>query len=405
LSVTLADVVIIGAGPAGSATALFLARAGYDVTLLDRATFPRDKPCGEYLTPGAVRLLRDELGVLLELMRGGAARLTRETVVPHRSQAFSGATDALACPRTVTDKVLRDAAEAAGVRVVEGVNVRRILHDGSGVSGAAGPDADGAECEFHARITVGADGTRSVLAREMAVVRPVPRLQRIALVTHYHTSATSPETSVTMHLPRDRSDACCGVGAACGPEGTRNVNIVVPISEAARMAGRRQAYFEERLRQSFPQVWEWVRYAAPAGPLQSVGCFGHYTTRATEDGAVLVGDAATFINPFTGEGVFFALRGAQLAAQAIGEALAQGDVSREALSGYDAARRRELLPRYRLCDAVQRVVHSPALLGWASERLRRSQPLTELLLRTVGDLARPADLFSIATLRLALSTF
>ena len=208
-----------------------------------------------------------------------------------------------------------------------------------------------------------------------------------------------------MYLPRDRTDACCGVGAACGPHGTRNVNIVVPIAEAPRMAGRRQAYFEERLRVSFPQVWEWVQNAAIDAPLQSIGCFGHHTTRATDDGAVLVGDAATFINPFTGEGVFFALRGAQLAAEAIGGALARGDVSRGSLRSYDASRRAELLPRYRLCDAVQRVVHSPALLGWASERLRRSEPLTETLLRTIGDLGRPADLFSLATMRLALSTF
>lgn len=405
MSVITSDVVIIGAGPAGSATALFLARSGYDVTLLDRAAFPRDKPCGEYLTPGAVRMLRDELGVLPDLMAGGAARLTRETVVPHRARAFSGATDALACPRTVTDKVLRDAAEAAGARVIEGVNVRRILRGDSGIYGAAGLDAGSVEREFHARVTVGADGTRSLLAREMAVVRPIPRLQRIALVTHYHTGDTSPETAVTMHLPRDRSDACCGVGAACGPDGTRNVNIVIPTLEAARMAGRRQAYFEERLRVSFPQVWEWVQDTSPAGLLQTVGCFGHHTTRATEDGAMLVGDAATFINPFTGEGVFFALRGAQLAARTIGEALARGDVSKQSLQTYDAARRSELLPRYRLCDAVQRVVHSPALLGWASERLRRSELLTEVLLRTIGDLARPADLFSFAALRLALSTF
>ncbi len=393
---------MIGAGPAGSATALFLARAGYDVTLLDRAAFPRDKPCGEYLTPGAVGLLRDELGVLPGLMAGGAARLTRETVVPHRAKAFSGPTDALACPRTITDKVLRDAAEEAGARVIEGVNVRRILRHSGSICGAVGLHPDGAEQEFRAQVTVGADGTRSLLAREMGVVRPIPRLQRLALVMHYHADSASWDASVTMHLPRDRSDACCGVGAACGSEGTRNVNIVVPMAEAARMAGRRQAYFEERLRVSFPAVWEWVREAAPAGPLRSVGCFGHWTTRASDDGAALVGDAATFISPFTGEGVFFALRGAQLAARTIGAALARGDVSRRCLQSYDAARRAELLPRYRLCDAVQRVVHSPVLLGWASGRLRRSEPLTEVLLRTVGDLARPADLFSCSTLRLAL---
>lgn len=380
---------------------MLLARQGYDVLLLDRAVFPRDKPCGEYLTPGAVRLLREELGVLPALLEQGAARLTREIVVPHRSRPFGGATDALACPRIVTDKVLRDAAESAGVRVMEGVNARRVLRDGDRVIGIA-TDRN----TFRARVTVGADGTRSLLAREMGVVRPIPRLQRLALVAHYPAeTGLANDAAVTMHLPHDRSDACCGVGALCGLAGTRNVNIVVPLSEAAKMAGRRQAYFDERLRRSFPLVWEQVGRTSPVNPLLSVGCFGHHTTRATDDGAVLVGDAATFINPFTGEGVFFALRGAQLAAEAIGPALSSGDVSRQSLRVYDAARRVELLPRYRLCDAVQRVVHSPTMLGWAAERLRRSASLTEVLLSTVGDIAWPADLFSLAHLRLAFSTF
>ena len=394
---------MVGAGPAGSATALFLARRGYDVTLIDRATFPRDKACGEYMTPGAVKLLRDEIGILPRLLERGAARLTQETVVPHNGRAFSGATEALSCPRIVTDRVLRDAAEAAGVRVLENWNARQIVRDGSGFCGVSGTNAAGEPQSIQARIVVGADGTHSLLAREMGVVRPVPRLQRIALVTHYQVK--EPTFGVTMHLPCDYSDACCGVGAACGPDGTRNVNIVVPLAEAPVMAGRRQEYFEERLRRSFPQVWDEVKSSIQVGPLRSIGCFGHHTTRATADGAVLVGDAATFINPFTGEGVYFALRGAQLAADAIDGALRRSDVSHRSLSGYDRARHLELLPRYRLCDLVQRVVHSPALLGWGAERLRRSGPLTDLLLRAVGDLSRPADLLSLPALRLALGTF
>ena len=390
----------MGAGPAGSATALFLARQGYEVTLLDRAAFPRDKPCGEYLTPGAVRLLRDELGVLPKLLAAGAARLTRETVIPHQTRPFSGDTDALACPRVVTDKILRNAAEAEGVAVCEGVNVRRVLRKDGRVIGLT-DERD----QYRANITVGADGTRSLLARDMGVVRPIRRLQRIGLVTHFRAEPAADDQAVTMYLPQDRSDACCGVGAPCGPDGTRNVNIVVPLSEAPRMAGRRQEYFAARLRKSFPQVWELVGNQPQAGPLHSIGCFGHHTPWATDDGAVLVGDAATFIHPFTGEGVYFALRGAQMAAETIGQALAQGDVSQQALRSYDAARRAELLPRYNLCDTVQRIVHSPALLGWAGERLRRSAPLTDLLLRAIGDLARPQDLFSFANLRLALSTF
>ncbi len=207
-----------------------------------------------------------------------------------------------------------------------------------------------------------------------------------------------------MHLPRDGSDACCGVGAACGLEGTQNVNIVVPLSEGPVMAGQRQEYFEKRLRCSFPAAWEVLDGAAQVGPLHSVGCFGHHTARATADGAVLVGDAATFIHPFTGEGVFFALRGAQMASAAIDAALSMGETDASALASYDHARRKELLPRYQLCDLVQRVVHSPPALAWAANRLRRSAPLTEVILQTIGDLARPADLFSLPSLRLALSS-
>ena len=396
------DVAVIGAGPAGSATAIFLARQGYDVTLLDRSHFPRPKPCGEYLTPGAVGLLRDDLDVLLSLLAQGATWLTEERVVEHRGPGFSGPTAALSCPRVVTDYALRSQAEACGVRVMEGFAVRRILQEDGIVIGVEGRDRDGEREAIRARVTVGADGTHSLLARTMGVVRPVSRLQRLALVGHFRTVETRGAPAVTMNLPRDRSNACCGVGAPCGPDGSRNVNIVVPASEAPLMAGRREAYFQERLQRSFPEVWNLLAGAVPVGSLQSVGCFGHHVARASQDGAVLVGDAATFVHPFTGEGVFFALRGAQMAAETIDMALRQGDTSRQQLRRYDAARRRELMPRYRLCDAVQRIVHSPPLLAWAAERLRRSSALTDVLLQTVGDIARPAGLLSLSTLRLAL---
>lgn len=372
--------------------------------MLDRALFPRDKPCGEYLTPGAVKILRDELDILPQMLTEGARRITWENVVPHSSSPFGGATDALTCPRIITDRILRDAAESAGAEVNEGFSVRQIRRKEGKVCGVLGKDAHGETVTYQSQVVVGADGTHSLLAREMGVVRPIPRLQRIALVTHYSPTKPWGDDRMTMYLPRDRSDGCCGVGASCGTEKTRCINLVVSTSEAPKMAGRHAEYWEERLRKSFPQVWEQLKDARQVGQLRTIGCFGHRTTRAADHGALLVGDAATFINPFTGEGVYFALRGAQLAAESIHIAIQRGDLSQQSLQSYDADRRAELLPRYRLCDAVQFIVHSPALLGWVAERLRRSGGLTDALLQTIGDIGRPADLFSLSTLRLAVST-
>ena len=399
------DVVVVGAGPAGSAAAWGLARAGWDVALLERGPSPISKPCGEFLTPGATDILRDELGVLPALLAGGAVPVTRAQVMSHGGQAFHGRTEALSCPRSVTDAAVRSAAVQAGARLVTGFYVRDVLRNGSRICGVQGQDTEGEMVRFSAQVTVGADGTHSSVARALHVVRPLPHLQRIALVGHFllppHGACRQPETAVQMYLPADGTDGCCGVGPPCGAEGASNVNIVVPRAEAHKMAGRRDAYFHERLRTAFPAVWLLVQNAKMVGDLQSIGCFGHTTRRATGPGAVLVGDAATFVHPFTGEGVFFALRGAQIAAQVIDNALRADDVSARALSAYDAARKHELVPRYKLCASVQRVTHTPHALAFAAASLKRAPELTDFLFSVLGDRRHPAELLSLHTARLA----
>jgi geranylgeranyl reductase family protein len=396
------DIVIAGAGPAGSATAILLARRGYSVLLLDRATFPRDKVCGDYLTPGAVQILRDELGVLPALIDAGATRVSRQTVVAHNGQAFGGAVDALACPRIILDSVLLDAARHAGASLEEGFSVRDILSDGDCVRGLAGVDKSGRRVEIRARVTVGADGTHSLLARRLGVVRPIPRLNRIGVSAYIEGG----DDSLTMYLPIDRSSACCGVGPVFRHSGrcVANVSIGVPTSEASRIASGRDEYLRKRLAHSFPLAWERLRDSAVIGPVRTTGCFGHRTTRAAHDGAVLVGDAATFIHPFTGEGVYFALEGARLAANAIHRALQAGDTSYRLLSAYDRDRRRVLLPRYGFCDAVQHIVQSPYVLNWLAGRLAGSPLLTSSILRTLGDIDTVSDLLTLPNFRTLLTT-
>ena len=380
------DIAIIGAGPAGSTAAILLARCGYDVVLVDRARFPRDKVCGDYLTAGAVAILRDELGVEGRLVDAGAVRVDRQTVVAHDGRSFGGSVDALCCPRRITDAVLVDEARRCGVDVIERFRVREIQFDGDRVVGFIGT-VNGESVEVSARVTVGADGTHSLLARRLGVVRKIGRLHRIALSAYIETPSLNPVLS--MHLPVDRSDACLGVGPVA--TGLRNVTLVVPVSESTAIADGGEAYFRRRLSTSFPAVDTQGRILA----LRSTGCFGHRTTRAAFDGAVLVGDAATFIHPFTGEGVYYAMEGARLAAAAIDGALRFG----HPLSTYDVDRARILEPRYRLCDAVQHVVHSPTLLSWFAPRLAKSPELTHSLLRTVGDVEGVDRLFGWTNLQ------
>lgn len=391
------DVAICGAGPAGSSAAIWLARRGYTVALLDRSTFPRDKVCGDYLTPGAVSILRDDLGVLPRLIDAGASTVTAQTVVAQDGKRFGGEVTAMSCPRMSTDAVLVDTARCAGVDVYEGASVREIIFDGSRVAGIDAVDKHRERISIRTRITVGADGTHSLLARRLGVVRPMPRLHRLALSAYF----TGDDANLTMYLPRDASTACCGFGASAG-RGLRNVNIVVPVSEARAIAFDRERYFRDRLARSFPDAWERLRGQVMVGGVRSTACFGHRTTRAAHDGAVLVGDAAMFIHPFTGEGVYYALEGGRLAAKTIDEALRAGDVTYRPLSAYDRDRARILAPRYRLCDAVQHIVHSPRLLGWLTPRLARSPELASTVLRTVGDVETVDRLLSWPNVRTLL---
>src|SRR5256885_14660314 len=181
------DAAVVGPGPAGSATALLLARASARVLLLDRARFPREKPCSEYLSPESTRVLA-RLGqdVLAAVAATSPARLTGMKVVAPsgtgvvgRFQPFS-----FALPRTRFDTILRKAAEAAGAQVREGVKVEELVYDGGAVGGVVTRDTGlGTRDTYRSRIVVGADGLRSVVARRLGMVHAAgPRC--IAITAH-----------------------------------------------------------------------------------------------------------------------------------------------------------------------------------------------------------------------------
>ncbi len=396
-----ADVIVVGGGPAGSGAATWLARQGFAVTLLDRARFPRDKACGEFLTRAAQQLL-DDLGVWDGLKSVSAQTVAATVLVaPDGSQTrhvpADGGPTGYAARRVVLDAALLEGARRAGVDVREGSAVRELLRDAGGqVQGVTGRDETGEPMTLRARLVIGADGSHSLVARQLNLVRALPRLQRVAVVSHWQNVSGAGDT-IAM---RARGPIVCGAGFP-GPRSetgaSANVTLVVPTSLAPHIAGRAGDFTDEILSAQFPDLAESLRGARRETAVRTIGCFGHRCRPAIADGALLVGDAATFIDPFTGEGVYFALRGAQLAAQTATTALRAGDTSRARLASYSHARC-ELAQRYLLCDLVQAVVRRPALLAQVVRRFALRPGVGDRLLGILSDTRPPADLLHPAFL-------
>ena len=368
------DAVVVGAGPAGSATALLLARAGAKVLMLDRARFPREKPCSEYLSPESTRVLaRLGAGVLDAVAAAAPARLTGMRVVAPSGAAVVGRFEnfSYALPRTRFDTILRDAAESCGVEVREGVKVEELIYNDGTVGGVISRATGMRNREaYRARVVVGADGLRSIVARRLGPVHRIgPR--RIAFTAHVSDVADVHDLG-EMHVGRPGYIGFGPIG-----DGVTTVALVVPHTEARR--GER--FFAELDR--FPAARGRFDPRRIVRPVMATGPFARWSRHAVAPGggAVLVGDAADFFDPFTGQGIYSALRGAELAAAAITDWLVTG----ASLQQYARARRREFTGKWLLERMIGIAVGWPALIERVVGRLIRRPELADLLVRATGN--------------------
>ena len=373
-----ADALVIGAGPAGSASAALLAEAGWRVLAIDRATFPREKPCSEYMNPQAVRML-DRLGVTASLCSAGAAALSGSSVTSSRGARLVGRFpegQGLSIARRELDQALVGAARARGVEVLEGTSLERLEMEGHRITGAVIRGRDGGVRRVRAPLTVGADGLRSRVARALGG-QHLGWPARVAFVAHVE-GVPAMADRAEMHVS---GQGYVGLNAIGG--GVTNVALVVPQRRAALAAGRVEAYFMEEL-DRFPGVRGRVQAQRIVREVLVTGPFAARARRVTAPGALLVGDAADFFDPFTGEGICAALTGADLVAQALGTALGNGAAIDRALAEYRRARRRRFAGKWAVERLIGYSMMVPGLFDHAVARIGRRRGMADTLVGVTG---------------------
>lgn len=382
-----AEVVVVGAGPAGAATAILLAERGLEVAVVDRAQFPRPKICGEYLSPEAARIL-DRLGVLKTLDAAGAVALTGMRITAPDGTTVAGTYRAVGCwrpyrvhatgvSRLVLDAVLTDRLRALPVDFRERVRVTDIVQEDGAIAGVQAVEADGRPVTLRARLVIGADGRNSVIAQRLGG-RLGHRLRRLALTTYVSGIPDCRDVGEIFVDPPDYA-----ILNPLAPDRV-NLSVVVPLDHAAPWSARLEAFLAARIRQ-LPHLARRLAGARREAPVQALGPLGYRVRPPRRAGVLLVGDAGGFYDPFTGEGVFTALRSAELAAETVAAALGAGDVSARRLAVYERQRRAAFRGKERVTRLLQFVIGHRRLSTLAARALATRPARLDLLLGVLGD--------------------
>jgi flavin-dependent dehydrogenase len=385
------DVLIIGAGPAGSVAGTILARAGARVRILDRATFPRDKLCGDTINPGTLARLRslglangiDQRSLRVDGMQvtGGDGR-TIEGCYP---RGLSGR----ALTRRELDWLLLQQATTAGCQFEPGVAVRRALvGDRPGPPSVAGAVVGSGRREFSmpARVTIAADGRHSTIAFGLGLARHPPRPRRWAIGAYFENFLPGGVSQLTVGEMHLRQGHYIGVAPVPGP--LTNVCLVKPSFPGDVALRDPVAALTSTLVRD-PMLRERAAGARLIGSPIVLGPLAVDVRDAAIDGLLLAGDAAGFIDPMTGDGLRFAICGGELAAGAALRSLACGWPGVHA--SLAAERRRAFGGKWRFNRALRALVASPRAIGVASIGVRIAPSMLHAVIARAGDCSAAAS--------------
>ena len=400
----VADVIVVGAGPAGSAVAYYLATAGLDVLVLEKSRFPREKVCGDGLTPRAAKALAG-MGVPTQesdgwlrnkglRIIGGGGRIEMDW--PDLS-SYPGY--GLVRTRLDFDQILARHAVKAGARLMEGINVTGpVLDDRTGrIIGVTAQDTaggkDAPEQTFSGRLVVAADGNSSRLSVAMGLRKRDDRPMGVAVRTYY-TSPRHDDDYLEAWLDLwDGSSLLPGYGWIFGMgDGTSNVGLGL-LNTSASFQNIDYRALLKRWLAAMPAEWgfsEQNRTAPVRGAALPMGFnrTPHYTR-----GLLLVGDSGGMVNPFNGEGIAYALESGHTAADVITQALARPTAAsaERALAGYPKILQDSYGGYYTLGRVFVELIGKPSFMRFATRHGIKRPAVMRLSMKLLGNLTETRD--------------
>lgn len=386
------DVIIVGGGPGGSTTAALLSKRGRKVLLLEKARFPRDKTCGDAISGKSVSVLKElgltdavekaphaiVTGVTFSSPNGSLAEIPFHVKEGYRSSGY-------VCRREVYDNLLFQNAKAQpNITTIEQFQVDELLMDGKRVAGVAGTNLTTKEkMEFRAPVTVGADGANSVVARKLGLGEIDPKHHCTALRMYYK-GVKGMTNNIEIHFvpelmpgyfwifPLENGLANVGSGMVTSDMKTRGTNL----REATFKAIHDNPMFKERFAGA-EMVGDVKGWTLP---------FGSTHRKNHGDGFVLVGDAASLIDPFSGEGIGNAMTSGSFAAKAIDAALTTNDTTEQFFKkNYDEPLWKSIGSELKSSYNMQRVGRIEPLLNYVVRKAERSPQAREMISSTLAN--------------------
>jgi menaquinone-9 beta-reductase len=394
-----ADVIVVGAGPAGSTTAYYLAQAGLDVLLLEKSRFPREKVCGDGLTPRGVKALVG-MGISVSEQDGwvrnkglrviGAGQ-RMELLWPELS---SYPDYGLVRPRTDLDQMLAHRAQQAGARLLEGVTVTGpVLDDRTGrITGViARPAGTDDERAYASRVVVAADGNSSRLSVAMGLRKRDDRPLGVAVRTYYQSPRHDDDYLESWLDLWDDDRLLPGYGWIFGMgDGTSNVGLGLLNTSAAFGHTDYHALLRRWLK-GMPAEWGFTEENRTQPVRGAALPMGFNRTPHYFNGLLLVGDAGGMVNPFNGEGIAYAMESGEILARTIAQALARARraETERVLAGYPHALTEAYGGYYALGRVFVKLIGQPGLMRFATRHSMSRPALMRFALKLLANLTDP----------------